>query len=103
MSTYIGKKAAAVLLAIGMTGCAAPGYYGPNQAAGTLIGGGVGGVLGHQIGSGNGRTAATIGGAILGAGVGSAIGQSVDMGNRAYGPPGYYRYPSSYGYRPYGY
>ena len=41
--------------------------------AGTLIGGIAGGVIGHQIGSGRGKTAATIAGAIGGAVVGNEI------------------------------
>lgn len=41
--------------------------------AGTLIGGVAGGVIGHQIGSGHGNTAATIVGAIGGAVVGNEI------------------------------
>ena len=40
---------------------------------GTLIGGIAGGVIGHQIGSGRGNTAATIAGAIGGAIVGNEI------------------------------
>ena len=40
---------------------------------GTLIGGIAGGVIGHQIGSGRGNTAATIAGAIGGAVVGNEI------------------------------
>ena len=38
----------------------------------------LGGVLGHQIGSGSGNTIATIGGAALGAFLGSRIGRSMD-------------------------
>lgn len=41
--------------------------------AGTVVGGIAGGVLGHQIGSGSGQTAATIVGAIGGAVVGHEI------------------------------
>jgi outer membrane lipoprotein SlyB len=44
---------------------------------GTLVGAGVGGLLGNQIGSGSGRTAATVGGALAGGAVGSHAGQSV--------------------------
>ena len=39
----------------------------------------VGGVLGHQIGGGNGKTLATIGGAALGGFVGSRIGRNMDQ------------------------
>jgi outer membrane lipoprotein SlyB len=42
-------------------------------ACGTLVGAGVGGLAGNQIGSGNGKTAATIGGAAVGAIAGHAI------------------------------
>ncbi|HEX5769261.1 MAG TPA: RT0821/Lpp0805 family surface protein [Burkholderiales bacterium] len=38
----------------------------------------LGGVIGHQFGSGSGNTIATIGGAALGAFVGSRIGRSMD-------------------------
>ena len=41
--------------------------------AGTIIGGIAGGVLGHQVGSGRGNTAATVGGAALGAYAGNRI------------------------------
>ena len=43
--------------------------------AGTIIGAVVGGVLGNQIGAGNGRAAATVVGAAGGALAGNAIGQ----------------------------
>jgi uncharacterized protein YcfJ len=41
--------------------------------AGTIIGGIAGGVLGHQVGSGRGNTAATVGGAALGAYAGNRV------------------------------
>jgi outer membrane lipoprotein SlyB len=41
----------------------------------TLAGAGIGGVLGHQVGKGNGRTVATILGVVGGAVVGSQVGQ----------------------------
>lgn len=44
---------------------------------GALIGAAAGGLLGNQIGSGSGRTAATVGGALLGGAAGSHAGQSV--------------------------
>jgi uncharacterized protein YcfJ len=44
---------------------------GPRSVAGgTLLGAAIGAVIGHQIGSGRGRDAATVGGAIVGAGIG---------------------------------
>lgn len=45
--------------------------------AGTLVGAGIGGLAANQIGSGSGRTAATVGGALAGAAIGSHVGQSV--------------------------
>lgn len=47
----------------------------------------VGGVLGHQVGSGSGNTAATIGGAVLGGVVGHQVEQQVR--NRQGGPAVY--------------
>ena len=44
---------------------------------GTLIGAGVGGLLGNQIGGGSGRTAATVGGALAGGALGSHAGQNL--------------------------
>ncbi len=46
--------------------------------AGTAIGAVAGGLLGHTIGKGNGRTAATVGGAVAG----GAIGHQVEKNNR---------------------
>jgi len=48
---------------------------------GTLVGAGVGGLAGNQVGSGSGRRAATVGGALAGAAVGSHVGQSVTSRN----------------------
>ena len=44
-------------------------YYQPGRAGKTLFGAIVGGVIGHQFGSGHGNDAATIAGALLGAGI----------------------------------
>lgn len=48
-----------------------------NRLGGTLIGAGAGGLIGNQIGSGSGRTAATVGGAVVGGAVGSHAGQAM--------------------------
>src|SRR5262245_58472585 len=37
-----------------------PGPHGPQVAGGTLLGAAIGAVIGHQIGSGRGRDAATV-------------------------------------------
>ncbi len=52
---------------------AQPGYGQPN-IGGAVLGGVVGGLLGHQVGGGSGKDAATIGGAIAGAAIGSQVG-----------------------------
>lgn len=46
------------------------GANGARVAGGTLLGAAIGAVLGHQIGSGRGRDAATAGGAVVGAAIG---------------------------------
>lgn len=48
-----------------------------NSTGGTLVGAAAGGLLGNQIGSGSGRTAATVGGALVGGAVGSHAGKAV--------------------------
>jgi outer membrane lipoprotein SlyB len=48
---------------------------------GTLVGAGVGGLVGNQIGGGSGRTAATVGGALLGGAAGSHAGQNITSRN----------------------
>lgn len=52
-----------------------------SSTGGTLVGAGVGGLLGNQIGGGSGRTAATVGGALLGGAAGSHVGQNVTSRN----------------------
>ena len=54
----------------------------PPINAGTVIGGIAGGVIGHQIGSGGGKTAATVIGTIGGAVVGNQIEKSRTQGSR---------------------
>jgi outer membrane lipoprotein SlyB len=49
---------------------------------GTVIGGLAGGVVGHQIGSGHGKTAATVLGAIGGAVIGNEIHKKEAQGSR---------------------
>jgi outer membrane lipoprotein SlyB len=52
-----------------------------STTGGTLVGAGVGGLIGNQIGGGSGRTAATVGGALLGGAAGSRVGQNVTSRN----------------------
>jgi outer membrane lipoprotein SlyB len=49
-----------------------------SSTGGTLVGAGVGGLLGNQFGGGSGRTAATVGGALVGGALGSQAGQSMN-------------------------
>jgi outer membrane lipoprotein SlyB len=58
--------------------------HGDNQPVnvGLLLGGLAGGVVGHQIGGGQGKTIATIGGAIAGAVVGNEVEKSRVEGAR---------------------
>ena len=48
---------------------------GKPNVAGAVIGAIIGGVAGHQFGSGRGNTAATAGGAVVGGAVGSQVGK----------------------------
>lgn len=48
-----------------------------DSTGGMILGGVAGGVLGHQVGKGAGRTLATIGGAGLGAAAGSHVGREI--------------------------
>lgn len=95
----IVKLTAGLLVVVSLAGCA---NMGPNQTAGTLIGGAAGGLLGSTIGQGGGRTAATIIGAVGGSMIGSSVGQSMDYqqgyyGGGYYGGGGYYAQPGYYG------
>lgn len=60
------------------------GGMGPKQTAGTLIGAGLGGLVGSQIGSGSGQLAAVAVGTLAGAFLGSEIGKSLDRQDREY-------------------
>ncbi len=47
---------------------------------GAIIGGAAGGILGHQVGAGSGKTAATVGGAIIGTLVGKNLSEEGGTG-----------------------
>lgn len=70
----------AVAAALALAGCQA----GPRQATGTLVGAGLGGLVGSHFGHGSGRLAATAIGTFAGAVIGSEIGRSMDRADRAY-------------------
>lgn len=77
MRTSVGIALAAALLA----GCGTSSEIQKEQA-GTVIGAVAGGLLGSQVGRGDGRVAATIVGAIAGGAVGHSIGRSMDQADR---------------------
>ncbi len=56
-----------------------------SDTLGAIIGGAAGGILGHQVGGGSGKTAATVGGAIIGTLVGK------NLAERGHERPGYKR------------
>jgi len=69
------KYLIAVSLAALLVGCESnPSKEDIGMVSGALVGG----ILGHQVGRGSGRTLATIGGAALGGFAGSRIGRSMD-------------------------
>jgi surface antigen len=68
-----------LVAALGVAGCA---NNGPNEQAGTIIGGVLGGVLGAQVGKGHGRTAAIIAGSLVGAAIGGSVGRTMDDNDR---------------------
>ena len=75
-------KFASVLFALfALSACA--GNPGEKQTGGTLIGAGLGALLGSQIGSGKGQLAAVAIGTLAGAMVGGEVGKSLDKADRA--------------------
>ena len=57
---------------------------GDKQTVGTLIGAGLGGLAGSQIGSGTGQLAAVGAGVLLGGLLGNEVGRSLDKADIAY-------------------
>jgi uncharacterized protein YcfJ len=66
------------LLVVAVSAIVLSGCITSNQQGGTLIGAGVGGLLGSQIGSGTGKLVATGLGVLAGAMAGQAVGQHMD-------------------------
>jgi surface antigen len=77
------RRAAIVLLALALVGCAASDL-GPKQTVGTLAGAGTGAFIGSHIGRGNGRLVATSVGTLLGAYLGNEAGKSLDRADQLY-------------------
>ena len=72
----ISSIAAVALVALLLSGCVTQGNQ--KEVAGTLIGAGLGGWAGSNIGGGKGRLAATAAGVLIGGLVGRGVGQSLD-------------------------
>ena len=66
------------LLVVAVSAIVLSGCITSNQQGGTLIGAGVGGLLGSQIGKGTGKLVATGLGVLAGAMAGQAVGQHMD-------------------------
>jgi len=79
-----GAILAALVLPLALAACARGDYPGPKQSVGTVGGAVLGGLLGSQIGEGQGRLWATGAGAVLGALAGSEIGKSLDRADQLY-------------------
>ena len=77
------RVAAAALLAVPLIACQTL-QDNPKQAGGTLIGAGLGALVGSQVGGGKGKLAAIAVGTLAGAWAGSEIGKSLDRADRMY-------------------
>ena len=66
------------LLVVAVSAIVLSGCVVTNQQGGTLVGAGVGGLLGSQVGSGTGKLVATGLGVLIGAMTGQAVGQHMD-------------------------
>ena len=76
------RIAIALAAAVSLAACATD--QGEKQTLGTLIGAGLGGLAGSQIGSGTGQLAAVGAGVLLGGLLGSEVGKSLDRADRAF-------------------
>lgn len=74
----------ACALALLVLGACASSDYGQKEAAGTLIGGGLGALAGSQIGHGDTRLIATGAGTLIGAFIGNSAGRSLDRADKLY-------------------
>ena len=71
--------ATALIAAVAVAGCQSTG---PRQGFGTAAGAVAGGILGNQIGAGEGRVVATVLGAAIGGLIGSEVGRALDEQDR---------------------
>jgi surface antigen len=75
-----GLAIGALTTSLWLSGCTTT--QGPNEQAGMIIGGALGGILGSQVGKGSGQTAAIIVGTLAGAAIGGNVGRSMDDTDR---------------------
>lgn len=81
-SGKLTKLAAIIAVTASLAACVP--HHGQKQVGGTLIGAGLGGLLGSTMGRGKGQLAAVAAGTLLGAFVGNQVGASLDSADRAY-------------------
>ena len=77
-------KSTAIALAAMLSLSACVTDQGQKQTMGTLIGAGLGGLAGSQIGSGSGQLVAVGAGVLLGGLLGNEVGKSLDKADQAY-------------------
>jgi surface antigen len=99
--TRMKKLISFLSISIVLTGCVTTG--GPNQTAGTILGGVGGAFLGSRFGHGKGKLATTALGTFAGSMIGGYMGQGMDNGpspqqQNAYPPE--YAYATPYDYAP---
>ncbi len=74
----------AIVFASALSVAACANQSGPKQTVGTLVGAGLGGLAGSQIGGGKGKLVAVGAGVLLGGLLGSEVGKSLDKADRLY-------------------
>ncbi|MEE8275348.1 MAG: RT0821/Lpp0805 family surface protein [Alphaproteobacteria bacterium] len=74
----------AIVFASALSVAACVNQSGPKQTVGTLVGAGLGGLAGSQIGSGTGQMVAIGAGVLLGGLLGSEVGKSLDKADQLY-------------------
>lgn len=82
-SNGLKRLSIAAILTVSLSACQ-NAQNAPKQTMGTLMGAGVGALLGTQMGGGKGKLAAVVIGTLGGAYLGSEIGKSLDAADRMY-------------------
>ena len=79
----LSRVSTAVIISVPLIACQTL-QDNPKQTGGTLLGAGLGALIGSQIGSGKGQMAAIAIGALAGGWAGSEVGKSLDRADRQY-------------------